>query len=503
MMHGKDILIIGGGIGGLAAGCYAQMNGYETRIYEMHDKPGGVCTSWSRKGYTIDGCIHWLYGAGPASRLYTIWQEVGVVPDQPLVLYDEFISIREPSGKAFTLYTDLDRLEAHMKALSPADSALIDSYIRAIRRFGEVELFAIPLYAPWDWVKQMPRIPDMITWGRMTMEDFAAKFRDPFLRQVFPLIHGYPPLPMAVHLTNIGSFHLGASGWPQGGSLAFSRQIAHRYQTLGGEMRYESRVNKILVENGRAIGIELEDGTEERVCDRGGTAIISGADGHATIYHLLDGQFESDRVAKYYGNIPDDASGYAVQVALGVDRDFSGEPHTISLLLESPVTIMGQEHHRITVQHYCFDPSMAPQSKSVLNVWLESSYDRWAELYKDRARYRETKQEVAEAMIDLLGAHWPGLRDQVEMIDVSTPVTTARYTGAWRGIQAWPMPKDMVGTMLKGISETLPGLADFYMVGQWATGISGLPTIVTAARSTIRKLCRRDGRPFMTHTDPA
>ena len=56
----KKTVIIGGEIAGLSAGCYAQMNGYETEIYEMHNLPGGLCTAWQRKGYTFDGCIHWL-----------------------------------------------------------------------------------------------------------------------------------------------------------------------------------------------------------------------------------------------------------------------------------------------------------------------------------------------------------------------------------------------------------------------------------------------------------
>ena len=61
----KSVAIIGAGIGGLATGCYLQMNGYDTQIFEMHDKPGGLCTAWERKGYTIDGCIQWLIGSSP------------------------------------------------------------------------------------------------------------------------------------------------------------------------------------------------------------------------------------------------------------------------------------------------------------------------------------------------------------------------------------------------------------------------------------------------------
>jgi phytoene dehydrogenase-like protein len=56
----KKVNIVGAGIAGLSAGCYLQMNGYDTQIFEAHNLPGGVCTSWKRKGYTIDNCIHCL-----------------------------------------------------------------------------------------------------------------------------------------------------------------------------------------------------------------------------------------------------------------------------------------------------------------------------------------------------------------------------------------------------------------------------------------------------------
>ena len=61
-MTQKSIAIVGAGIAGLAAGCYAQMNGYRSRIYELHSIPGGLCTSWRRRGYTFDGGVRYLSG---------------------------------------------------------------------------------------------------------------------------------------------------------------------------------------------------------------------------------------------------------------------------------------------------------------------------------------------------------------------------------------------------------------------------------------------------------
>ncbi|UCE39371.1 MAG: NAD(P)/FAD-dependent oxidoreductase [Thermoplasmata archaeon] len=64
----KSIIIIGAGIAGLSAGCYARMNGYQSHIFEHHTRPGGVAATWKRKDYIIDGGIHWLMGNKPKER---------------------------------------------------------------------------------------------------------------------------------------------------------------------------------------------------------------------------------------------------------------------------------------------------------------------------------------------------------------------------------------------------------------------------------------------------
>lgn len=68
----KSIIIIGAGIVSLSTGCYGQMNGYRTQIFGMHTTPDGVCTTWKRKGYKIDGCIHWLTGSSLGNSFYPL-----------------------------------------------------------------------------------------------------------------------------------------------------------------------------------------------------------------------------------------------------------------------------------------------------------------------------------------------------------------------------------------------------------------------------------------------
>ena len=60
---GREMIIVGAGIAGLSTGYYAQRNGYQATIYEMHKIPGGLCTAWKRKGYTFDISMHMLVGS--------------------------------------------------------------------------------------------------------------------------------------------------------------------------------------------------------------------------------------------------------------------------------------------------------------------------------------------------------------------------------------------------------------------------------------------------------
>ena len=62
-MAEKKLVVVGAGIAGLSAGVYAQRSGFETVILEKHIIPGGLSTSWTRKGYLFEGGMHWLTGS--------------------------------------------------------------------------------------------------------------------------------------------------------------------------------------------------------------------------------------------------------------------------------------------------------------------------------------------------------------------------------------------------------------------------------------------------------
>ncbi len=493
-MKQKSIIIIGAGLGGLAAGIYGQLNDYRTDVFEMHSLPGGQCTAWQRKGYTFDACIHHLFGCAPASVLYGLWQEIGAVPREFVPLQD-CVSVLSPDGKLFRDFYDTGLLESHMNELAPNDHKVIRDYIAGIRAFtGSDVMGKMMLGSKLDLVRILPDYLRYRRWFAPTMARFGERFSDPFLRRAMPLlVYANPEVPLFIHLVRHAYGLTGALQWPVGGALELSKSVEQRYRKLGGTPHYRSKVTKILTRDGKANGIVLEDGTEHHA-----DIVISNADGRRTIMELLEGRFADDAV-RAECTLMDDTMPFAVQVFLGVNRNLSKEPSSMILLHERPVTLAGHASHELELQTYGFDSSMAPSGKGVIKVELTSQYSYWKELASDKQRYTEAKQELADHVISLLDErYFAGLRGQVEVVDVSTLITWERFTGGTMGLGIYPTRKQsFVGTMLgAGQGVTLPGLSDFYFAGTWSTSAGALFMNALSGKNVIKRICRRDGRRF-------
>lgn len=498
----KSIIIIGAGIAGLSAGCYGQMNGYSTRIFEMHTKPGGVCTSWKRKGYTIDGCMHWLVGSGPASSYYHIWEELGIMQKHTFVDHEEYISVEGSNGKSLVLYADLGRLENHMKELAPEDSDFIHDFVKGLRKLIGFNMpidKAPELTTIFDKVKMvfriLPYLGVMSKWGKMTVHQFAERFRNPFMREVFLALVGdikeYPILALMMPLSWLNQK---TAGYPLGGSLEFSKTIEKRYLDLGGKIDYKSPVTKILVEDSKAVGIKLTNGDEYRA-----DIVISAADGHTTIFNMLEGKYVDDKIQGYYDNFS--LFPPLLHIVYGVDRTFNELPHSVggfNLFLDEPIDIAGKEHTRLPLHVYNFDPSLAPEGKTILKFMINTEWEYWSELYKDQERYKAEKERLANELLSILDKRYPGLSEQVEMTDVATPMTWVRYTGNWKGsYEGWI---EMSLGLGNSMDKTLPGLDGFYMAGQWVEPGGGLPPSAQSGRNVIQIICKQDKKRFTTST---
>jgi len=491
----KKIIIIGAGLGGLSAGCYALMNGFDAEIFEMHAKPGGLCTSWDRHGYTVDYSIHDLSGPNEDSALHFLWEELGALEGLEMHYHDEFWRVETPTGEQVPMVCEIESFGERLKSIAPEDKALIEDYLKDARKFGRVEFMGVVSGKLRNYLQMLGITGAMKRWGGVSMYDFAQRFQNKTLRHAFPYFqYGWPHIPVIIHMAFLGMCHQKLFGFPEGGSLAFAKNIARRFCSLGGQIHYRNPVKTVLVENDRAVGVELVDGTVVS-----GDYVLSNADGYQTIYQMLAGRYTNSEIEAYYDQILDEQE-MNTTISLGVGREFPSHWRAISYVIEDPVEIAGDFRKNIDVEFYGSKYGFSPEGKSVLKILMKSKYSYWKALRGDRQAYREAKEEAVERVVEFLDGKFAGLRGQVEMRDMATPVTVERYTNCIQGNQAWSPPDFSMMKMMQGVSKTIPGLDGFYMVGQWALGSVGIPNVVMDGRNAIKKICKRERKRFRSTT---
>jgi phytoene dehydrogenase-like protein len=492
-MDGARLTIIGAGIAGLTAGCYAARSGYPTTILEMGQVPGGLCTSWRRNGYLFDGSVAGLAGTSPEAPIYRLWRDIGVVDYCPLYDPDDFGTVVAPDGRAVTVYTDIDRLEAHLLDSFPRDTATIAEFARALRSCTRLDIpfradegLAGLMAVARTGASSLRGLPAMAKYGRLTLRRFNGRLRDPFCRRVFDnLVHfGGPDVPLLTVLLPIAYAHRRMTGIPRDGWLAFGRAVERRFLELGGEIHYGTKVERLETLRGAVRGVGLAGG-EVVAADR----VLSAADGRFTRTVLLgeDGaRFDPRRV-----------SDQPVQVNLGVAEDWSATGALTYLLPDAPAAA-GHPQPRVTVQNKHYDPRAAPPGKSALTVFLESDYAFWKALEADRPAYEAEKRRCAQLVIEAIGRHRAGFAETVEVVDVSTPLTRERYTGNWLGaMQAFRPDASMIKALLqKSPRYDEPDLKGFYSAGQWVESWGGVTTAAQSGRNAVRALCKKDGARF-------
>jgi phytoene dehydrogenase-like protein len=284
------------------------------------------------------------------------------------------------------------------------------------------------------------------------------------------------------------------TGFVAGGSWDFAMAIADRYNRLGGTIRYKARVASVIVENHRAIGVRCDDGTVVPA-----STVVSCADGHTTIFKMLDGRFVNRKIRFLYEHCQ--LFPAIIQVSLGIKKVFPDAPHTLNLPLSQPLRVDDQiQDDRLEVETFGSDTALCPEGTTVMTVRMSASFEYWTGLKKsDPQRYRAEKKRVVQEIIAHLDKRFPGLAENLDRSDIATPATFVRYTGNWQGsYEGWlPTPR-ILG---RRIPYTLPGLKDFYMAGHWVVAGGGLPSAALSGRYVAQMICASKGKVFAA-TEP-
>lgn len=328
-------------------------------------------------------------------------------------------------------------------------------------------------------------------WSGMSIQQYADRCSDPLLKKTFESMF-MSETNMLFLIMTIVWMHKKSAGFPIGGSLELARQIEKRYLELGGKISYKSKVAKISVKNDVATGIVLDSG-EEHISD----IVVSAADGHSTIFDMLEGKYMDAKIEGYYDSYETFPS--YLLVSFGVARKFDDYPRAVVMFPEQPLTTdRVSKYEGVMVRIFGFDPTLAPEGKTVITAWiLTREHEYWDNLKRTTPKeYEAEKNRIAEEVLEILEKRFGDIRSKVEMTDVCTPATVMRYTSNWKGsFEGWLWTPE-IG--LGGMSKMLPRLGNFYMVGHWVEPGGGLPTVMKSGRDLAQIICKRDKKKFIT-----
>ncbi len=497
--NNKSIIIIGGGLAGLSAGCYALMNGYDVQVFEHAAIPGGVCTSWKTDNYMIDGCIHWLMGHRPGTSVYEVYRELGITDAAKFLDAGSYINFVDGrTGNQFELIADYEKTRDRLIAISPADKNTIEKFLRASVVMADLQ---IPTGGSswkkgaiknlWDKLTGLWRMGRMLGYlfrYNLPLNEYVKRIKNPWVRDIIVNLF-LQDMTTLFSMLMIGYLFRNQLGMVEGGSIRFVLPIEKRLKKLGGRITYNATVEKVLVENGAAVGVKLADGSVHR-----SDIVISAADLHSTLYDMLDGKYVPERFRYMFGNWK--MFSPLMLVSFGVKGEIKRYPPVNVIFLKEPFKIGTVTVDRLLVRDYSYDKAMNPGDRTVIQAEIETEYDYWMGLRKNEEAYYKEKDAVAHKVLDRIEDFYPGIKAKVEMIDVATPYTFLRYTRNYRSaFEGWLMTGE---TIKMSVPKILDGLKNFYLAGQWVEPGGGVPTAVASGRRVIRKLCRDDKKEFIT-----
>lgn len=500
----SDVIVIGSGIGGLAAAAALSNDGRRVLVLERHYQPGGLTQTFERSGYTFNVGVHYVGGAGivegrpgPAKKLFDALTPDGIEMASTGDVYDR---VHFPDF-SFDFARPAGRLRADLKQRFPRQHEGIDRFFAALEEAQSAlqSLFAAhampgPIGSALQWLKRS----SIGRWvGSTTWQVIQECVTDPGLQALLAAQWGtYGGRPtessFAAHAM-VMHHYLDGAWFPVGGSAVFAREFGRKIQSAGGTIRTRAEVARIRVHNGRVEGVTLADG--EQIDAR---CVISDVGVRNTLRMLptpeVDYRWADDALAiepsvAYVGlylGLEGDIGALGATTANewiyeswdvnAIWRDPFTEPDAACLFVSFPSLKDPSHQPGPARKHTC--EIVALVDWDAFSQWDREGLEKGTPRSDDYAAY---KALVERNLLAQFGRHFPRLAPLVRFHEASTPISVASITaaehGAMYGLQTTPQrflspalrPRTPIGGLvLAGQDACAPGVTGALMGGVMA-----------------------------------
>ncbi|MFJ8105874.1 FAD-dependent oxidoreductase [Streptomyces sp. NPDC096132] len=471
-----DVVVIGSGMGGLAAArTIAQFGGKRVLVLEQHYTLGGMTHEFSRAGrYRFGTGLHYMSAsAGPFLGFMTDGRA------QLSPLPDEYDALHFP-GFDFAVPATKERFRARLKERFPAEAGAIDGFFRTTR-WAMAGLTARNVFASFPAGVRRAGAPFVErlfpSTFRSLRDQVSRSFRDPRLRAVLAArwgLYGTPPASSAFgyHAAVPLTFFMEGTAHPVGGPQELNRVVLEILQRYGVVLRSRQRVHEVVVEGGKVAGVDVEDTATGRRYRVRTDTVVSAA-GVRNTYALIGKSHE-------LAELPEERS--AVMLFLGLNRSpaefgLRGENHWFMPDLDEHDSVHRPPGEGTLYVSFASlnNPAARFHTVELLELVDPKLVDQWRGTPENERpdSYRKFKDELTGRLIARLEERWPGFRETIAFAELATPLSFETYQhsvlGSFYGLAATPQ---RLRSARAGCRTPVKGL---FVAGQdaWGSGVVG------------------------------
>ena len=470
MDESYDVIVVGAGLGGLSCAASLAKAGKRVLLVERQDGVGGFAHAFRRGPYIFDPAVHFTVLGQRGEFLHMMLSILGVEDQVEFLEMDLFAGVEFPDGR-FDIPVGLDAAIDAMGACAPEAANSIRAFFEVAAEFTEQSMAQGPRVPLKDLEATEGQYPLLFKYRMSTLDEVLDEFvSDPKARAMcgiaWPYV-GTPParVSFATYSANMVAVMSKGPVSCKGGFQSLADAFASAIRLHGGDITLSSPVTKILVEDGRAAGVEIEGGRRVRA-----DVVVSNADASCTFEQLVGEEHLPEAFMRRLRRMKPAPSAVALYAATRADPAAAGLPHEmlINHHWDHAKSWTDVTEGRLGGLWVAFptimDPSLAPEGEHLVILTSLAQYDigePWAEA---KPRFTEMLMDEAERIL-------PGFREGLTHAEVATPLTLERYTGVQRGaIYGWDnTPAQSVPKRLSQ-QTPLPGL---YLAGHWANPGSG------------------------------
>jgi phytoene dehydrogenase-like protein len=472
-----DVVVIGAGIGGLICASLLARARCRVLLVEQHYMVGGYCSTFRRGAFTFDAATHFYPLLGnPMTITGSVLAQIGC--RTRWVKMDPVDHFHFPDGSRFSVSADFDEYLDELRATFPHEAAAIDRFFVTVR---EAYLYGLLYYFRGRRHDRLAAFVDL-----SLQEVLDREFRDPKLRLLLAAdcAHwGSPPSRTSFTFDAMLrlSYFLG-NYYPEGGSQAFADDLARTVQEAGGDILLRSTVERIVVDNGRAVGVDIATGlgAARHVVRVAADRVVSNADLTLTMEKLLGPAVVGEEAIRGVRSLRPTSPCFLVHLGL---RDIPLSS------LEAKTGYHWRSWLADDVMYDAFkiflptmyEPRMAPPGGQIIILQrvMNVAYDRVAD-------WRAHKQRVEDDLVARLEAVIPGVSAHIVTRESASALTSWRFTlnraGAMLG---WEMSPGQLGERRPAVEGPIGGL---YLCGHWTRPGGGITPVIVSAVDVARRI---------------